>query len=116
MIDKMVLLLSLTWLAHRPKLVVVCFVTPHSPLTSPIPPALVHITQYLYILRIKYERKTKGMTEVFGLDIFTTQLEVTSSQDTLTLTISIHGPRAFSSVVEHWIANPGVAGSIPAAR
>ncbi len=56
------------------------------------------------------------MTEVFGLDIFITQLEVRSSQDTLTLTISIHGPRAFSSVVEHWIANPGVAGSIPAAR
>ena len=25
-------------------------------------------------------------------------------------------PCAFSSVVEHWIANPGVAGSIPAAR
>jgi hypothetical protein len=59
-IDKRVLLLSLTWLAHRPKFIAVCFVAPHSPLTSPFSPALVHTTQYLCILLIKYERKTKG--------------------------------------------------------
>jgi hypothetical protein len=39
-IDKRVLLLSLTWLAHRPKFIAVCFVAPHSPLTSPFPPPL----------------------------------------------------------------------------